>query len=197
MNPNPLGPSWLPKVGAIICIVGVGLRKHTNPSVSFWADILEQVGILITGWFARQNNVSSEQAGVSKPDPSAQAGVKALMLVFALTLLSGCSSILPGNDPLVVRAEQTEKTAISTFKAFVHIEAANREFLRKLDPNIKVVADKVRSDSTNWVMSLDRVVLAYKHNRSESNNVNVATALATLEASLAETQKYLSQAKSK
>lgn len=197
MNQLTLGPSWLPKVGALICVIGVGLRKHTNPSVSFWADILEQVGILITGWFVRQNNVSSEQVGVSKPDPSAQAGVKTLMLLFAFVMLTGCGTILPGNDPLVVRAEQTEKTAIATFSAFVHIEAANRDFLRKLNPDIKTVADKVRLDSTNWVSSLDRVILAYKHNRNESNSVNVATALATLEASLAETQKYLSQSKPK
>ena len=71
MIQNILGPSWLPKVGAILGATGLAVRKHPSPNVNGWADVLETIGIALVGLTARQNNVTSETAGAAAKDPAA------------------------------------------------------------------------------------------------------------------------------
>ena len=118
-----------------------------------------------------------------------------LIGILAICLLSfGCASILPGNDPIAVRAEQVERSAIAAFDAYVHIEYINRTNLAKVSTDFLKVADNIRRNSTNWVISLDHTILAYKHNRAESNKVSLATALATVSTALAEAESNIAKA---
>lgn len=123
-----------------------------------------------------------------------------LTLILPLLILqfnSGCSSILPGNEALVVRAEQARQSAFDTFDAFTHAE---RNFeLGQLDPTeyrkspVHLAAEKVRNESISWVISLDVVIKRYKSARDPANRQALNEALATLRVALAEAEKYLVQ----
>ncbi len=57
--------SWKTFASGLVAAVGLYLAKQTDPS---WlhniGDILSMIGTAGTGFFARDNNVSSEQAGI-------------------------------------------------------------------------------------------------------------------------------------
>lgn len=105
----------------------------------------------------------------------------------------GCSSILPGNDSLVVRAEQAEKDANVAFNAFVQVEYANRDALLKVNPQIQKLADKVRVGWTNWVQTLDRAILTYKGAKTPDNATALVAAQAVIEGNLAQTKAATQQ----
>lgn len=117
-----------------------------------------------------------------------------LLLVLILSLNSGCKTVLPGNDPVVVRAQQTEQIAFTTFDTYVHIEDKYRATLWNASHDFKMVADKIRTDAPAWFKSFDAVLDAYKANRSQQNKANLAAGLATLEQAVIEAQGYLVRA---
>src|SRR5688572_19337335 len=56
-------------------------------------------------------------------------------LALTLTaLLSGCASIKPGNDPLVVNVERAETIAKSTFDLVLNVDHTDREFWKAKAP---------------------------------------------------------------
>lgn len=57
--------SWKTTLGGILSATGVGL-KAAPPSVSQWSDLVTILGTLLMGFAARDNNVSSEDAGAVK-----------------------------------------------------------------------------------------------------------------------------------
>ena len=58
--------SWKTSLGGILAAIGIGLRD--NPKTSAYAPIVEGLGVFLLGMSARDNKVSSEQAGaVQKP----------------------------------------------------------------------------------------------------------------------------------
>ena len=118
----------------------------------------------------------------------------AFALIPAALLIGGCAGILAGSDPIVVRAEQIEKASMVSFDTFVRVEYLNRPRLLSVSPEFLKQADRVRLNATNWVSALDATILAYKHNRAESNKVTLATALATLSTALSQTESLLAQA---
>lgn len=117
-----------------------------------------------------------------------------LSLLALLTLSNGCKSILPGNDPVVVRAQQTEQIAFTTFDTYVHIEDKYRSTLWAVSHDFKRVADKIRIGAPGWFKSFDAVLDAYKANRTSDNKANLAAGLAALEQSVIEAQSYLARA---
>jgi hypothetical protein len=70
---NLLGPNWIPKVGGIVYLIGVGIKKAPSPSVSSWSDMVESIGVGLLAWYARQHNVTSEESGAKTADPAAEA----------------------------------------------------------------------------------------------------------------------------
>lgn len=102
------------------------------------------------------------------------------------TMLMGCSTVATGADPLVVRAEQTETIAYSTFDTFLKIDDANRAAIIAAAPAVHAFAEQLRQpvmDGTNqtrqgllWVIQLDRVKLAYESGGGSSNAVTAAIA---------------------
>jgi hypothetical protein len=55
--------SWKTNLGGILAAVGIGL-KHAPPAAAAWSDTVTAIGVAIIGFSARDNGVSSEQAGV-------------------------------------------------------------------------------------------------------------------------------------
>lgn len=108
--------------------------------------------------------------------------------------LPGCASVAPGNDALVVRAEQARDIAVSTFDVLLDLEHANREALWDVDPEIKKTCDFIRENEQGWINGITRVIDAYKANRTPEGKANLTTALATLEASLQTAQELLAKA---
>jgi hypothetical protein len=117
-----------------------------------------------------------------------------IVFLIASLIGIGCSSILPGNDPLVVRAEQSLKGADVTFNTFVSVEYVNRAQLLAINPQIEKLADKVRVGWTNWAQKLDSALLAYKHSKTPENAAALTTAQAVVDTNLTQSQAALAQA---
>jgi hypothetical protein len=126
-------------------------------------------------------------------------------------LLSGCASVSPTADPLVVHVEQTEAIAFNTFDTFLKIDDLIRTqqaagMLTNLTtPYINSPAHKYAEtlrqpvlDGTNltrqgllWITQLDRIKLAYEAGSRSSNDVAivlavVATAINTAQVDIAQ-----------
>ena len=98
-------------------------------------------------------------------------------------LMFGCASVKPGNDTLLVRAEQTREAALETFDTFVRYENDNRIALWKVSPDIKHFADNIRSVGKASIQQLDGAIDDYKKLKttvSSDKLNNTITFVATL-----------------
>ncbi len=127
---------------------------------------------------------------------------KYLLIAVAVTplLFAGCAGLTKGADPIVVRVEQSETIAYSTFDTFLSIDNANRNFFLSNAPAFHQFAEYLRAptivNGTNliprgkaFIYSLDQVKLQYKSGLATSNQV--ANVLATLEVALMQAQQYI------
>jgi hypothetical protein len=133
--------------------------------------------------------------------------VIACALAFAvLVLLSGCKTLQPGADPVVVRTEQSLTIAQATFDTFLKLDDADRPLVKHQLPAVHNFAEWLREPMpispgstvivARWaemVAAADRVKLAYQANRTPENRANLVTALATLEVAVSEVQSNLAQ----
>jgi hypothetical protein len=104
-------------------------------------------------------------------------------------LITACSSVVPGSDPLVVRAQQTETIAYSAFDTFLKFDNANRAYIASNAPAVHAFAETLRQpvvDGTNqtrqgllWITQLDRITQAYETNGASSNAVESAISVLT------------------
>ena len=117
-----------------------------------------------------------------------------LLPIVALLVLSSCATVQTGSDAVVVNAERFTSVAADTFDLFVHTEYDNRAYLATIDPHIHPYANYIRTNAKGWLQSARVMTKAYKQNRTPENKANLTTALATLSAAIAETQKYLIKA---
>lgn len=113
------------------------------------------------------------------------------MLVFLA--ISGCVRLQPGADPLVVRVEQTETIAYSTFDMVLNVNNANRPFWRTNAPPFHSFCEWLRQPITvnvtntlpraaAMIMQMNVVKNDYKAGKAGSNAVN--TILITLQSAL-------------
>lgn len=168
---------------------GVGVATDSNVEQIAGA-ISIVIGIALSLWEAREK----------KPTDQAAASVANKIvppLVLVLLLGTGCASILPGNDPVVVRAQQTREIAFSTFDTFVSLEYRNRATLQKLNPNFNEVADNIRVGAPKWFKSFDQVLVAYKSGKTPATKSKLDGAIAVIESALAEAQTYIALAAEK
>jgi len=105
-------------------------------------------------------------------------------------LLVGCATVAPGNDPLVVRAEQTTKIAVNLFDSFLKYEYQNRTLLAKVDVEIRKQADHIRANAPKWIEDARVLTKAYKMNRTPENKANLITVLSVLDAALTIINNY-------
>jgi hypothetical protein len=109
-----------------------------------------------------------------------------IALIAAMGLIEGCSTVSPGQDPLVVRAQQVETNAFSTFDFFLKVDNNNRAFFESNAPAVHAFAEQLRQpvmDGTNqtrlgllWITQLDRITQAYINGGGSSNAVEAAIA---------------------
>ncbi len=106
------------------------------------------------------------------------------VMLGGLFYFSGCASVAPGQDAVVVRAEQTEATAQNAVKTILSIDASNRSFYSTNAPEFHLFCEQLRSP-VNYgsytvpkveamILSLDDVKLAYKRGLASSNDVVMA-----------------------
>jgi hypothetical protein len=115
----------------------------------------------------------------------------------------GCASILPGHDPVVVRAEQSLQIAFTTFDTFLKLEHDNKARVKEKVPEVHKFAEWLREPvqfegksvprGVSIIQSANNVKTAYKRNRTEANKANLVTALAAVESAVREAQKHLTQ----
>jgi hypothetical protein len=136
MNQNSLQHAWAWLSGKktyIISLVSViytwGVTQNVWPHSPLF-----DVALAAAGASALRHGISTSQDD-SVPAPAASASPatvsKVAILIFALGLsglLIGCAHLQPGSDPLVVRVEQGESGATSTFDFVLHEDNANRGF---------------------------------------------------------------------
>jgi hypothetical protein len=120
-----------------------------------------------------------------------------LLVVFPLAPIplvsTGCSTILPGQDKVLVNAERTSATAYDVFVAFAEWEQANRDLLWQQSPEIKHLADRLRTNGQTWLKTTRTVTEAYRLNRTEENRAVLQTWLAVLTTAIAEANTYILQ----
>lgn len=113
--------------------------------------------------------------------------VRFLWILPVLTLagiLCGCSTILPGHDPLVVRAEQATQLLYVTTDRLLAWEHANRGQV----PHLKPVCDRLRQN-VPWVLQRCRdATKSYKRSRNDLSKRTLVLSLASVETSLDEAQ---------
>jgi len=105
-------------------------------------------------------------------------------------ILTGCVTIEPGNDKLVVQAERTTKLALETFDTFLKWEYDNREVLSPI-PEIRASSDRIRTNGPGWLRTARTLTQAYKENRTDENKAALETWVALLRAAIGEAQNYL------
>jgi hypothetical protein len=105
-------------------------------------------------------------------------------LAAVIPLLSGCASLLPGSDPIVVRAEQATQLLYVTTDRFLLWEHQNREKYS----GFKQLADKLRQN-VPWVLQRCRdATKEYKKQRNEATKRVLIISLASVETMLHEAQ---------
>lgn len=204
-------------------VIDASTLPHWVASV---AVLLTVIGTACAGYFARDHSTSDEAAGAHQASGttsgvpvSGQGGFTLLNFVFMLgavslllIVLTGC--LAPGakltGDPIIIRAEQTESIAYSTFDMALKIDDANRDFWKTNAPDLHKFAEYLRQPvpvtnktipadgrpttiprGASFVLSLDTVKLAYKQGKATSNEV--VTVLATVESAVTQSQKLIAQ----
>ncbi len=110
--------------------------------------------------------------------------------IVALILLSSCATQTTG-DPVVVNAERTTQVAFDTFESFKKYEYNNRATLEKVNPRIEHYANVIRRNEKQWLQTARAMTMAYKYNRNAQNKANMDTAIAVLQAAIAQIGQYM------
>jgi hypothetical protein len=115
------------------------------------------------------------------------------LLVLLSAFAAGCAAIKPGNDPVVVRAEQATKSAIAIIDSFVKYEYDNRLLLQTVEPKVKLAADKMRVNAPQAFASARNLTKAYKLNRTAENKANLNTIIMVLDQMAQEATALISK----
>lgn len=105
-----------------------------------------------------------------------QHAINAMLL--ATLLWAGCARIQPGQDKLVVQAEQTAEVASATLTAFV-TWAYNNQATVGVD--VQKAANAIRLTAPKAIDSLRATTKTYKANRTPENKATLETWLKVVE----------------
>lgn len=137
---------------------------------------------------------------LAKGSTTSSVKMKRYLLSFFLVFAIGCASLNPGADALVVRVEQSEAVALSTFDLVLGIDHAQRDWFARNVPEFHKFCEWLRApvavDGTNTlphslalVKNLDNVKIAYKQGAASSNAVTIA--LAVLQSSVKQANGWI------
>jgi predicted outer membrane protein len=121
--------------------------------------------------------------------------MKRLSPIILVAFLIGCAQLQPGSDPVVVDAERTTAVALATMDTLLQIEWNNKALLLKVNPAVHTYAEYIRLNGQHYLLTARALTLAYKNNRSASNQANLSSAIALLNSIDAQAQTYINQAK--
>jgi hypothetical protein len=102
-------------------------------------------------------------------------------------LSSGCVGVAPGNDAVVVRAEQTAQASFDLFDNFLKWEYANRAAAPQ---EVRAFGNRLRQEGPVAIRTLRLVTQTYKSNRTPENKASVESAMKALERLKEEVAKY-------
>ena len=118
----------------------------------------------------------------------------------AAMLYTGCASLNPGADPLVVRTEQTLTGASSTFDFVLGFDNANRGFWKTNAPAFHNFCEWLRTPQafgTNVVprcvameLNVDDLKLAYQSSKSTGNSNALYLAWSVLDSAIGQTLSW-------
>jgi hypothetical protein len=112
----------------------------------------------------------------------------AFAAIVAIAILAGCASLHPGQDPVVVRAEQTTQISFEVLNQFVTWERANEVLV---GPDVNRFANEIRLHAPVWFTRVRELTKVYKANRSPENKASLLTAIAVIETAMAQAQRVL------
>lgn len=115
-----------------------------------------------------------------------------LSLVLVLTF-TGCVS--PGNDPLIVHAQQTKRLYLATADSFLKLEKANRDVLWKKDHGFKHIADRVRIYTPEYIAIVDKAITDWKVAKTQPNQVALSSGITILTDVISDVTKETLKAK--
>lgn len=115
---------------------------------------------------------------------------KLSILPIVLLLLASCSTIIPGNDPVLVSAERTTSLAFDTFDSFFALERAQEVYVKANLPEVHKFANSLRVNAPKYLASARATTEAYRLNRDDQNKANLGTAIAILQTALSQVQVY-------
>ena len=118
---------------------------------------------------------------------------KTLALIGCLLILNGCATILPGNDPVVVRAEQTLKSSVTIMHSFLTYEEKNRIVLLQTQPEVNIVAEKIRREAPPIIQSVKMRIRDYKANKNVQNKQFMDVMINVLEGMADEVSQQLTK----
>jgi len=104
----------------------------------------------------------------------------AILILLLPLIFTGCAGLKPGADPIIVRAQQTERAAFETFDAFLRIERKNAARIRTAAPEVSKFAEWLRAPLPDGprgialVKSLGNVRRAYANAKTPDNRAKLA-----------------------
>lgn len=191
-----LGQIVLIALGPILAKRGISLGSADVDHVLGTASFLIGVIWKFRHWNATPSTPPSGGNGISIPITR----VAPVVALAAALFFMGCVPLAPGADPIVVRVEQTETVAKSTFDLALNVDNSNRAFFATNAPAYHSFCEWLREpqtvEETNTLpraaallVSLDDVKLSYKASRASSNDV--FTALATVTSAVNQANAWL------
>lgn len=108
--------------------------------------------------------------------------MKYLQAFILICFFSGCATLQPGADPLIVRVEQTQSVALTTLDGFLKFDLSTPG----LPNSVHILADKVRATAPHALTLLDNARKTYESTKSQEAKTQLATALSVIEALLSE-----------
>jgi len=142
-------------------------------------------------WSTHEKKKLVESTGnterITKP-PSAVP----LILLAGLLLGSGCSSIAPGSDPIVVNAQRSMSASFDLVDAFLRWEYVNRHAVAR---DVTDAADIIRTKFPPAFEATKSVLATYRANKTPEAKADLMTWLATLREIEAQARVYYSPRK--
>jgi len=118
-----------------------------------------------------------------------------LLALAAVLLAPGCATTQPGEDVVLVRAQQTRAFSLELANAFVTFEKVNQRKLLASNPAIHQAAETIRLQAPGWFQSFNDVMDAYKLTKSTGDKEKLIAWIAVVERLMTEVMMNLANAK--
>jgi len=122
---------------------------------------------------------------------------RSLACLCLLAILNACASVAPGNDPVLVNAQRTARTAHTSFDFLFKIERDNDALVRQNIPAVHTAVNELRRKAPKAEADLWSAIETYRTNRTADNKANLNTYLAVIQNLLDVAASYTQQIQTK